>query len=155
MFVRGGAPFNYDVEEASVDSGLDCSVEPSLTKQSFADEADINNIVRRFSLTGQLPTDLAVPQYGDFVDVVDYHSAMLQVRKSQEAFMELPAQVRSRFHNDPGELVDFVSDDKNRAEAEKLGIVLPKAVEPPVVPVKVEVVPTSGSVVATSGVVKV
>ena len=44
--------------------------------------------------------------------------------------MQLPADVRTRFNNDAGALVDFVSDDANRAEAEKLGLVLPKASEP-------------------------
>lgn len=138
--LRSGFPFNYDTDAASDEAGLDCSVEPSLTKQSFAEEVDINTIVRRFGLTGQLPSDVRVPQYADFDTVIDYHSAMLLVRESQEAFMRLPANIRARFHNEPGELVDFVSDDKNREEAEKLGIVLPKAVAAPVVPMKVEVV---------------
>lgn len=132
MFVRAGEPFNYDTDEASEESGLDCSVEPSLTKQSFADEVDINTIVKRFGLTGQLPSDVRVPQYADFETVIDYHSAMLQVRQAQEAFMKMPAEVRARFNHDAGALVDFVSDDKNRAEAEKLGLVVAKVGAAPV-----------------------
>jgi len=132
MFVRSGFPFNYDADEASEESGVECRDE-SRTKQSFADEADINTIVRRFNLTGELPKDLRVPQYADFAEVVDYHSAMLQLRAAQESFMALPAHVRARFHNEPAELVDFVSDEKNRAEAEKLGIAVPKVVPAPVV----------------------
>lgn len=135
MQLRSGFPFNYDTDMASEESGLDCSVEPSLTKQSFAEEVDINTIVRRFGLTGQLPSDVRVPQYADFDEVVDYHSAMLLVRQAQESFMELPAHVRARFHNEPGELVAFVSDEKNREEAERLGIVVPKVTPAPVVAV--------------------
>ena len=138
--VRRGQPFNYDTDLASLESGLDCSVEPSRTKQSFAEESDINTIVRRFNLTGQLPENVFVPQYGDFSEVTDYHTAMLQVRSADVAFMALPAHVRARFHNNAAELVDFVSDVKNRDEAIKLGLVLvkPEPVVPP--PVKVEVV---------------
>jgi len=139
-FVRSGWPFNYDADMASDQSGLDCSVEPSRTKQSFAEEADINTIVRRFNLSGQLPENVRVPQYLDFLEVVDYHTAMLQIRSAEEAFMQLPAHVRARFHNNAGELVDFVSDEKNREEAIKLGIVVPKVVPAEPSPVKVEVV---------------
>jgi hypothetical protein len=44
----------------------------------------------------------------------------------------LPGNVRARFHNDPQELLEFCSDEKNRAEAEKLGIAIPKVVVKPV-----------------------
>lgn len=140
VFVRSGFPFNYDAEAASNESGIDCSVEPSRTKQSFAEEADINTIVRRFNLTGQLPQNVQVPQYVDFGEVTDYFSAMLQVRAADEAFMALPAAVRARFHNDAGELVAFVSDPANADEVVKLGLAVkkPVAVEPS--PVKVVVV---------------
>lgn len=140
IFVRSGFPFNYDADAESFFSGQEAGG-VSLTKQSFAEEADINTIVRRFGLTGQLPVDVAVPQFVDFDGVIDYHSAMIQVRAAQEGFMQLPASVRERFHNEPGELVAFVSDEANRAEAEKLGLVIPKVVGPvvaaPVAPVKV------------------
>ena len=36
--------------------------------------------------------------------------------------MALDANVRKRFHNDPAELIDFVSDEKNRDEAVRLGL---------------------------------
>jgi len=140
MFVRSGFPFNYDADMVSEETGVDCSVEPSRTKQSFAEESDINTIVRRFNLTGQLPQDVRVPQYGDFSDVTDYFSAMLQVRAADEAFMQLPAHVRARFHNEPGELVAFVSDPENHAEAIKLGLAVAKPVVRESPPVKVTVV---------------
>jgi len=139
VFVRSGDPFNYDTDMASEESGLRCE-DVSKTRQSFADEVDINTIVRRFNLTGQLPENVAVPQYADFETVTDFHSAMLQVRQAEEAFMLMPAHVRERFNNDAGKLVDFVSDESNRDEAVKLGLVIPKAVVPPVPPLKVEVV---------------
>lgn len=126
-FVR--SPYNYDVAKASDESALLCEDE-SLAVQSAKDEVDINTIVKRFGLTGQLPDAVAAPTYGDFVGVKDYHSAMNAVAKANEAFEEMPAEVRARFGNDPGAFVDFCSDEKNRAEAEKLGLVVPK---PPVV----------------------
>lgn len=146
MFVRSGDPFNYDTNVASDESGLACAVGSSLTKQSFAEEVDINTIVRRFGLSGELPSGVRIPQYADFHTVIDFHSAMLQVRRAEEAFAQLPASVRARFGNDAGSLVDFVSDEDNRDEAIRLGLVVPEAIPAPVQPVKVEVV--AGSAVA-------
>lgn len=96
-----------------------------MTQQSFKDDADINVIVRRFGVTGQLPQDVRVPRYGDFTAAMDFHESMNLILEAQRAFMEMPSEVRSRFNNDPGSFVDFVSDPKNQDEARKLGIADP------------------------------
>lgn len=127
IFLRDG--FNYDAFQVSKETGLDCSVEPSLAKQSFAEECDINTIVKRFGLTGEYPQGLRAPTYGDFTGIFDFRSAMSAVVEAQQAFDEMPAEVRARFGNDPAAFVDFCSNGENRAEAEKMGLVLPKPVE--------------------------
>lgn len=124
-FVRSAN--NYDTMLVSNKTGLKCE-DVSLAKQSFAEEADINTIVKRFGLTGQLPSDVRMPVSGDFTEITDFHQAMNAVRQAEESFMEMPAHVRARFNNDPGLFVDFCMDDNNREEAVKLGLVPPKAV---------------------------
>lgn len=119
--------FNYDTNEASIESGIECKDE-SKTKQSFKEESDINTIVKRFGLTGQLPEGVKAPTYGDFTEVMDFHTAMNAVAAAGEAFDRMPAEIRARFNNDPGAFVDFCSNDENRAEAEKMGLVVPKEV---------------------------
>lgn len=114
--------YNYDVEEASMRAGLSCDGDKGLTQQQFKEEVDINTIVRRFGLTGQLPDNVRVPMSGDFTGVNDFQSAMNAVRGAQEAFMELPAPMRARFANDPQRLMEFCSDADNRDEAIKLGL---------------------------------
>ena len=126
VFLR--TPYNYDVNEASDASGL-CCEDPSLAQQHAKDECDINTIVRRFGLTGELPSNVRAPQYGDFTSATDYHTAMNAVIAANESFMQLPADVRMRFNNDAGSFVDFCSDESNRAEAEKLGLVVPRTTE--------------------------
>lgn len=118
-------PRQYDSDQSSLDSSVSFFGK-TLTQQQFRDECDINEIVRRFGLTGQLPENLRAPQYGDFTGVSDYQTALNAVIAADEAFMELPANVRERFDNDPAKFVDFCSDDANRAEAERLGLVFPK-----------------------------
>lgn len=123
VFLR--TPYNYDTNEASDQSGLACKDE-SKTKQSFKEECDINIIVERFGITYQMPAGVVAPTHQDFSEVEDFQSAMNAIAKSREAFEQLPAEVRYRFHNNPAEFVDFCSDQNNRPEAEKLGLVLPK-----------------------------
>jgi phage internal scaffolding protein len=140
MFVR--SLFNYDRDTVSVVSGLFCE-DDSLALQSAKDESDINTIVRKFGLTGELPNDLKLPQFGDFVDVPDFHTAMNLVRVAQEEFLRVPAEIRARFGNDPQLLMAFVEDDANRDEARKLGFLAEPAKVPE--PMRVQVVAPSGT----------
>lgn len=137
VFLR--AEYNYDMFTASLESGLKCE-DPSLTRQSEAEDADINVLVKRFGLGQPLPQGVRMPQSGDFTGVSNFHEAMNVVIAARESFAVMPAEVRSRFGNDPGAFVDFCLDEKNRDEALKLGLVekpLPVVEEPPV---RVEVV---------------
>lgn len=114
--------FNFDQDANSREFGLVIPPD-TVTQQQFAEECDINTIVARFGLTGKMPEVLHMPVSGDFTGVTDFHSAMNVVRQAQQEFMELPGEMRERFGNDPGKLLAFLNDDKNRAEAERLGLV--------------------------------
>ena len=123
-------PYNYDTDAASNESGLHCE-DASLAQQHFKDECDINNILRQFNITGLLPEAPLSPRYGDFTGIGDYHTALNQVIAAEDEFMSLPAAIRARFQNDPALLIDFLDNEENRQEAEKLGLVNPKTVELP------------------------
>lgn len=117
--------YGYDTDEASRSSGLICLLE-SLTQQHFKDDADINVILRKFGQGHDIPQSYNPPMYGDFDTGDDYREKLDQIRAAAESFMELPANVRDRFSNDPARLLDFVSNDSNRAEAERMGLVQPR-----------------------------
>ena len=119
-FVR--SPYNYDTDQASAESGLLCE-DLSLAQQQFRDECDINMIVRRFGVTGELPTTAAMPSYGDFSGITDYREALDAVRAAEASFMALPARTRARFENDPQQLLEFLAVDANRPEAVELGLI--------------------------------
>jgi phage internal scaffolding protein len=120
--------YNYDRDAASAESGLLCEDE-SLAIQSAAEEADINTIVRRFGLTGQLPDQVAMPRSGDFTNVPDFHTAMNLIRTTQEEFLRVPADIRARFSNDPQQFMEFLEDEGNREEAYKMGLLKSVSVE--------------------------
>lgn len=135
IFVRSA--FNYDADVVSNETALTCE-DDSLAIQSAEEESNINTIVRRFGLTGELPNDVKMPQSGDFTNLPDFHTAMNIVRKTQEEFLRVPAELRARFGNDPQAFMSFVEDENNRDEARRLGLL--KAVDL-VEPMLVKVVP--------------
>ena len=114
-------PSTYDRDKNS-DLAKFVFTSPSRTKQSFRDECDINNILRQFNVTGQLPAGSVQPQYGDFSGITDYQSALNAVMAAQDSFLQLPAKVRARFDNDPALFVEFASDEANRDEMKALGL---------------------------------
>lgn len=106
--------------------------EESLVQQHFADEADVNTIVRRFGVTGAMPFGAAAGVYGDFSEVTDYESAKAMVDKADRGFLMLPPEVRERVGNDPGAMVKLaqeMSEDEFRAFLEPAK---PDPVVPPV-----------------------
>lgn len=103
--------------------------EPKLTQQSAKDECDINIIVSKAKQGADLSQQMRKPIYGDFTDLPSYRESLLMVNKARDMFMSFDAEVRKRFANDPGLMLDFLNDPKNRDEAIKLGLV--KAPEAP------------------------
>lgn len=125
------AAFGFDPDAHSLANGLACDPEEGRTHQSFREEVDINTIVERFGLTGELPENVRLPVSGDFTGITDFQTALNAVRSAEEAFMELPAQLRARFANDPQKLLEFVEDGSNLAEARKLGLLADPPPKPP------------------------
>jgi len=115
-------PMTYDRDADSDRFGISFDG-PSMTQQQFKTECDINTIVRRFHLDGRMPTSVRVPTYGDFTGISDYQSALEALRQADADFMALPASLRSEFDNDPQQLLQFVSDESNRPQAIKLGLI--------------------------------
>ena len=93
------------------------------TKQSMLAETDINNIMAKYSQTGLINwVNRTQPSYGE-TDGTTYHEAMNLVLDAQEAFSELPSNIRQRFSNDPQQFLTFMGDKNNQNEAQELGLV--------------------------------
>lgn len=97
--------------------------EPSKTQQHFKDEVNVNNIVKKFTETGQVShLNHSRAQYGEAPDV-DFRSAMDIVQKAQETFDSLPSELRKRFGNDPANYLEFVQNPENIEEMYDLGMI--------------------------------
>lgn len=97
--------------------------EPTRTQQHLRDECDINRIMRDASKTGMVAHITSVQgKYADVSGVPDYHTALNLVREAEELFAAVPAVVRAKFRNDPGEFLAFVEDPDNAEELVRMGL---------------------------------
>lgn len=117
--------------------------ELSMTKQSFKDECDINNIVRRFEAGARLE-DLGIHQragvFEDLPDSFDFQDAMNLVAQANAAFAALPADIRARFNNEPARFLEFTGNADNAEEMIKMGLATERVPDPEPPPMRVEVV---------------
>lgn len=106
--------------------------EPSMTKQEFKNECDINQILARYQKTGAINHFAKYAgSYGDFsaCDLQEAHDLLTRARKM---FDDLPSAVRREVATPEG-FLDFVQNPANKARMAELG--LTKAPLPPPVPV--------------------
>lgn len=117
------------------------NTEPSLTQQQFKDQTDINRIMAQYEKMGisygNLPNDQSAV-YGD-VSLIpnNYQEILHKVAAAEAAFLQLPAELRSQYNNNPQDLVDWLAKPENNAKAVELGLKKPKpepTPEPPTAP---------------------
>lgn len=116
--------------EPSNDPGI-FTPEETRTKQSFKDECDINNIVRKPNLPELIAAGELIAQYGDFSDMPTYHEAQNIVANANAQFALLPAETRERFQNNPAKFLAFANDPKSGPEMVRLGLAKAVRVDTP------------------------
>jgi hypothetical protein len=109
MFIR--TPYNYDVNEASIVTGVEC-VEPTLARQEFKNDSDLNTMIRRFGV------EVAqAPNWREFDATVipDNFMELQQILKEGvDAFNSLPSDVRAKHENNPEKFLNWVKDEQTR-----------------------------------------
>ncbi|QCQ84793.1 internal scaffolding protein [Blackfly microvirus SF02] len=120
--------------------GFEC-IGPSLTRQEFADECDINTIMAQYEATGVIThVNQQAPAYldlsGEIPDLMEAHNVFA---KAETAFMTLPASVRKEFDNDPVKFVEFATKAENVEQMRKWNLAAPATLpdaprEPPEAP---------------------
>lgn len=131
---------------------------PSMTRQEFKDECDINTLMSKYEQHAQFgPSGLMMHHdpsmfYADFTvlpeTLMEYHEFM---DSAQASFMRLPAQVRKEFDNDPVQFVEFASDPGSLEQMRTWGLAPPaKPVEAPAAPAPGPVPPAAPAAPASS-----
>lgn len=126
-----------DHEAVGLSTAIDFTGAEDLTLQQYREDADINTILRRFSLTGELGGTARQPLVGDLTLVTDYQEALNIMRDAHDHFHRLPAEVRRDLDNDPGRFGEWLADPANLARGRELGLINPEV--RPVEPIAVRV----------------
>lgn len=92
----------------------------SMVQEQFAYDCDINNIVA--GMTSPMPMRQPVSDEVRKFSPDMYEQALLTKAKAENAFMELPSEVRTFFKNDPKNMLDFISKPENQAKCIELGL---------------------------------
>lgn len=108
--------------------------EPSLTDQSQYKDTDINNIVKRYQVTGLLDSPGSVPfetlQFGDATLLPDYQTALDLVNNVQEEFASMPSEIREKFGHDPMLLLEALQDPAKKPMLQDIGLISKDEVPP-------------------------
>jgi len=127
-------PYNHDTLAEALRTAQ-VNDEPSKTQQHFKDEADINEIMRRWLKTGEIKEIPLPPQYGDFHRNGNRLPLTQQPHCRDQRTLLPPAAVRASYQNDPGLWVEDVNTRLAGGDLEPLkamGLdVTVKTVDPP------------------------
>lgn len=96
-----------------------------MAQQQFRDSQDINIIMKKYN--NQMAN---IPDFsGEYADLTTFkfEDEMNKISRAEEAFAGLPSEIRTRFDNRPGKLLQFLDDPNNYDEAVKMKLVTPKS----------------------------
>lgn len=108
---------------------------PTMTRQEFAEECDINVLMQRYQNQdiGAIMRAAGEPVYADFSEMPqDLMGFMKLMGDAENAFMTLPAEVRRTFDNDAVKFVDFASEPSNLDQMRSWGLAPPAPLAAPV-----------------------
>lgn len=117
-------PWNHDTDLEARRTGT-YNDEPSLTKQEFKEETDINVILERFMRGGDAPPPVLPEHFMDLTQRPTYFDVAQRIAEANKTFYMLDAETRAKHLNDPNRWADEVVQATNRgdkAALEALGI---------------------------------
>jgi phage internal scaffolding protein len=98
----------------------------SMTQQHFADESEINNIIRSHDRNGVIEhIHRGNAIYGDFSEITDLSDALVQIQEAQKEFLNIPSEIREKFKNDAGEFFKYASNPDNEEGMREMGLLNP------------------------------
>jgi len=110
-------PYNHNRNAESNRVAL-TTPEPSLTDQSFKEDADINVIIAR-AQKGELPVVLP-EHFGNASEIPTLFEARSRIAESNATFYKLAPQIREEFLNDPARWERQVLKDLDEANLDNL-----------------------------------
>ena len=101
----------------------------SMTQQQFAQECDINYIVKRAQRTGTIPVVSTQEMQFGALDEDTFKARMDKMAEIKSYFECLPSEIRLHYQNSVNEFIAAMNTEEGVEEGRKLGIISP-AVNP-------------------------
>jgi len=102
------------------------NLEPSLTVQSDAPQADIRQILKKYDALGIVDhLNLTEASFQDVTAFTDYADVFRTAKSAESEFMKLPSKVREAFDHDVANWLDTAHDPEKRALLREKGILPP------------------------------
>lgn len=115
-----GGPWNGIGERPVPETTVYIDPEEDKTVQEAADDVDINRIIGRHGIAKiKAHAETYGAEYGVAVRL-DYAEALSTVRKADEMFQDLPAEVRREFEGNPAEFINFLDNHTPEQILERL-----------------------------------
>lgn len=97
--------------------------EVPLVKQSMSAECDINKIMEKYRLGGEIQhVNKAQGHYGDFSSGQEFTQAYTAIAEAEAGFAELPAHIRDLFGNNAETFLYKMEEDEFREDLVKAGV---------------------------------
>jgi phage internal scaffolding protein len=96
------------------------------TKSEHQKDCNINEILKKYNVTGVMRVNPEKAKYEDFSKPFDYQEAQNIIIEAEERFQALPADVRKKFDNDPLKMLETI-DNATDEELADLGFIEKKA----------------------------
>lgn len=97
--------------------------EPSLTKQEFGRDCDINNIVAMYKKGRPMPFTVTPGMFADVSEMGDYKTAVDVLMEAEILWRRLPLEVRQKAGGSPAAFLDYVNDPENAESLVDMGLV--------------------------------
>lgn len=99
---------------------------PSMTRQEFSEECDINSLMARYEKAGGMwpfAMNNQPPAYLDLTGVpTDFREMIDYLAEADRQFMTLPAHIRRDMDNDPVKFVEFATNPENLGKMQEWGL---------------------------------
>lgn len=116
-------PFRTAYDNKRTRVSVDFTDTETMTEQCHKQDCDINTIIKRYDKTGLIThVNKATAEYGDYTTVNEYQQSMQLVIDAENAFSEIPSNIRKKFGNDAGAFFEFATDPNNHDKMVEMGL---------------------------------
>lgn len=123
-----------DLLAERIKRGATVNTLPSLTRQADKDACDVNQIMKRYEKTGEMPAFATRGFFADVSEIGDFRGVQEKMLMAGEIFAQLPPKKRAEFNNDVAEFLDYASNPANFDSLVELGVVEGPAPAPAAAP---------------------